>query len=270
MASILPAQELERLVSEQELVSRWPEGVDVNKRIQAASIDLSVGSIITPEGEVISEDMHLLPPGGMAVILTHEELCLPDDIAGTVFAPNALSLRGLLVLNPGHLDPGTKSPITARVINFRRVFAVIRVGEPLLTVVFDRLSDATDKPYPAARSRREYERELLDAAPATMAGTIDEFFKENIAAGLKKEFLSKSEALVTFGSYLWVLLVVFVGVDKIRQAVGQGGTLPEPWAFYREAAAGLFLGLAALWGAGKIVNGIISWAAGIRRRWKTE
>ncbi len=50
MASMLPAQELQRLVDEAELVSGWPEEVDVENRIQPASIDLSVGSVITPDG----------------------------------------------------------------------------------------------------------------------------------------------------------------------------------------------------------------------------
>ena len=58
--------------------------------------------------------------GQTAVISTLETIDFPDNIAGIGFPPSHLSIRGLLITNPGHVDPGYKGKMTFTVINMAK------------------------------------------------------------------------------------------------------------------------------------------------------
>lgn len=81
--------------------------------IQSSSIDLTVGEIFvpgTPDDDEGGANKSLseicLEQGHTAVVLSAEELKLPNDIAGIGSPPSRLSVRGLLLMNHGHVDPG--------------------------------------------------------------------------------------------------------------------------------------------------------------------
>jgi hypothetical protein len=69
-----------------------------------------------------------------------------------------MSSQGILVLNPGHIDPGYCGPLTVRAINLGATTKPIDLGARIFTVVFERLTKETSKPYPALQGSRE-ERE---------------------------------------------------------------------------------------------------------------
>lgn len=114
-----------------------------SKQYQPASLDLTVGAIITPETVIDlnsgAKDVRLAP-GGVATILTQEELHLPIDFIGTAFAINVLSHRGLLVLNSGHIDPGYRGVLAVKLVNLQKTSYTLRLGDPIFTVVFDRIA----------------------------------------------------------------------------------------------------------------------------------
>jgi deoxycytidine triphosphate deaminase len=128
--------------------------------VEACSYDLRVGTIFK-EGQIIrgEQGQVILQPGDIISLFTLEELNLPADIAATAFAMNAMSSQGILVLNPGHVDPGYKGPLTVRVINLRATPKSIDLGTKIFTVVFERLPKATSQPYPVMKDKRE-DREL--------------------------------------------------------------------------------------------------------------
>src|SRR6185437_8683197 len=86
--------------------------------VEACSYDMRVGTIFR-DGSRISgaKGQVILQPGDIVSLFTLEELNLPADIAATAFAINAMSSEGLLVLNPGHVDPGFRGPLTVKAIN---------------------------------------------------------------------------------------------------------------------------------------------------------
>jgi dCTP deaminase len=45
---------------------------------------------------------------------------MPNDIAGTIYPPNSLARKGLIMTNPGHIDPGFKGLITVCLVNMGR------------------------------------------------------------------------------------------------------------------------------------------------------
>jgi deoxycytidine triphosphate deaminase len=148
------------------------------KYVEACSYDMRVGTIFReglrvkgPQGQVI------LQPGDIVSLFTMEELDLPADIAATAFALNAMSSQGILVLNPGHIDPGYKGPLTVRAINLRATPKAIDVGTRIFTVIFERLPKPTGRPYPPIPGDKE-DRELkfnsidVEQNPQSMARLV--------------------------------------------------------------------------------------------------
>lgn len=126
--------------------------------VEGASYDLSVGTIIWKDSE--KKDVHTLhydpsipaanqetttlQPGQMLFVVTKEELNMPLDLSATVFSRNQLSRDGILALNTGHVDPGYSGPIIIRLINLRAIPYTLKLGTPIYTVVFQKLSQPID------------------------------------------------------------------------------------------------------------------------------
>ncbi len=152
------------LLRDEELVNLDPEivtGLDRSgdlysaaSRIQPASIDLTIGNIYLPEvkkGEEGSIQTPLsdcyLDPGHTAIVATKEILNLPSDLAVIGFPPSSVSIQGLLMTNPGHVDPGYSGVMKFTVINMGRQPFRLKSGEIIVTLLFFRLALPAKKPY---------------------------------------------------------------------------------------------------------------------------
>jgi dCTP deaminase len=110
--------------------------------VQPSSLDLHIGAIYIPgvkEGKPGSarnpKPDHTLKFGHTAVVATLEELKLPKNIAGFGFPPSHVSFRGLLMINPGHVDPGYEGPLRFTVINVGKDDIPLREGELIFTLL---------------------------------------------------------------------------------------------------------------------------------------
>lgn len=93
-------------------------------QVQPSSIDLRVGAVYRPEtrdnelGCATSPmERFSLPSGGTAVVETLEQCCFPNDVGAVAFPPSSISSRGLLMTDPGHVDPGYTGTLSFTVIN---------------------------------------------------------------------------------------------------------------------------------------------------------
>ena len=118
-------------------MGRW------NSHIQPASIDLSIGEIYVPgtqSGQPGSQGNGLkkllLCQGQTAVVETAEKLVVPADIAGIGFPPSSVSMQGILMTNPGHVDPGYKGALRFTVINIAKEPYELRAGSLICTLLF--------------------------------------------------------------------------------------------------------------------------------------
>lgn len=125
---------------------------DAESSIQASSVDLHIGKIYIPEKtgkEEGSQDcplqLHALKPGQTAIVSTVEELHLPSDIAAFGFPPNRVSAQGLLMTNPGHVDPGYVGPLRFTVINMGKNDYVLRLNDAIVTLLFMKLLRSAEK-----------------------------------------------------------------------------------------------------------------------------
>ncbi|MDQ3740929.1 MAG: hypothetical protein M3320_02655 [Actinomycetota bacterium] len=170
-----------------ELVKRNPrvfDGLDLDREpfskgsfIQPASVDLTIGAVYVPgaAAETLgSTDKPLeklsLAQGETAVVETRETCALPPEIGAIGFPPSSVSAQGLLMTNPGHVDPGYQGSLSFTVINMGKKPFPLAKGDRIVTLLLFRLEEAVRRPY----------------GPG---GAI----KPELLEGLSKEFLDVSE-----------------------------------------------------------------------------
>jgi dCTP deaminase len=140
-------------------VHRWrqvPEGDyhGAHSKIQAASLDLTIGNIHVPGteddrpgGAFTPLTEYALSQGHTAVLRTRETLNLGPKLAGIAFPPATLSLKGLLMTNPGHIDPGYRGHLHLTVINMSRESFPLRRGDRICRVLLIPLNEKAEAPY---------------------------------------------------------------------------------------------------------------------------
>lgn len=126
--------------------------------VQSASVDLTIGGIFLPDtapdapgGVNDPRTEWTLKTGETAVVTTLEELRLPPNIAGVGFPPSRVSFRGLLMTNPGHIDPGYIGGLRFTVINMAREPYALKRGEVIVTVLLFELDRDVRADYVARR-----------------------------------------------------------------------------------------------------------------------
>lgn len=120
--------------------------------VQPTSIDLTIGSIFIPKlvrkkkkDAPKSYENLILKQGHTAVILTKEILDFPSNIAGIGFPPSRLAIQGLLMTNPGHVDPGSKGPLHFAVINMGKEDISLRKGDRIFSLILIMLHENVHK-----------------------------------------------------------------------------------------------------------------------------
>jgi len=114
--------------------------------IQPCSVDLHIGEVFLP-GEASEATPGTLKPrtevtlatGQTAVIVTGETLNFPNNWAAYGFPPSHVSARGLLMTNPGHIDPGYHGSLRFTVINMSAEPFPLRTGDAIVTLLIDKL-----------------------------------------------------------------------------------------------------------------------------------
>jgi deoxycytidine triphosphate deaminase len=155
--TILRDDELIDAVTSNAASGPWIAGVDLptapadryssKSPIQASSIDLRIGNVYLPGEEETDlggaknpRESHTLETGETAVVTSMETLQLPSDIAGFGFPPSSVSFKGLLMTNPGHVDPGYTGVMRFTVINMAKDPYPLERGQKIATLLLFRLN----------------------------------------------------------------------------------------------------------------------------------
>jgi len=123
---------------------------------QACSLDLHVGAIYIPEslnGDLGSmthpkTDDHVLGTGGTVLISTREKITLPSDVGAICFSPSSMALKGVMITNMGHIDPGYSGNLHFTAINMGNEPYGLKVNyDCVCTVILFRLHESVEQPY---------------------------------------------------------------------------------------------------------------------------
>jgi deoxycytidine triphosphate deaminase len=120
--------------------------------IQPSSIDLTIGNIFLPGakrdeagGETAPLPGHNLRPGQTAILTTREQINLPANLAAIGFPPSSVSSKGILMTNPGHIDPGFSGHLDFTIINMGSQEYPLERGAAIVTVLVFELSGAAHR-----------------------------------------------------------------------------------------------------------------------------
>lgn len=184
------------------------KNIDGTYDLEPASYDLRAGIIIWKETNIKSGSSHpisksynqnlpltqqekvTLQPGQVMFVITYEEVKMPLELCGTVYAKNKFSREGILALTTGHIDPGIQCPIVIRLINLRSIPFTFHLGDPIYTVVFhtlevgDKNALVSHKPI----SMHETYKRTIDSANSALGNALNDL-------SLTREFIRKDEFL---------------------------------------------------------------------------
>lgn len=221
---ILPAQKIDQEISAGRLILNASA-----LNIEACSYDLRIGTVFK-DGQAISSSASglqsfVLRPGEMLSMFTLEDISLPDNICATVFPINSQSSKGLLVLNPGHIDPGYKGPISVRVLNISKQDMLIKHEEPIFTIVFDELLSATTKPYINSNSSRaklekDFAEKDINLSPGSLKKIVGEPNVLEIEKIVRTHWMSWSVFILTLLAAIFALIAAFPVFKDARTSVG--------------------------------------------------
>lgn len=191
--------------------------------VQPASLDLHIGQIYIPGvketeagGSSSPIKKYSLEAGATAVVSTSENLKIPKNIAAFGFPPDSVSAQGILMTNPGHIDPGYEGRIKFTLINMGKKAFPLKIGDMIATLIFVKV-EGINRDY---KERRKTSQQNVQE----LANKVDENIKEMLA-NLSADFLDvnkRAEAIVerrvwqvTLGGGLIValasVLIPFIG-----------------------------------------------------------
>ena len=174
--------------------------------VQGASVDLHIGDIYVPgakEGDAGGaqnpKSDHVLKTGETAVVTTKETLHLPNNVAGFGFPPSRVSFRGLLMTNPGHVDPGYEGVMRFTVINMAREAYSLRSGDRIVTLLLFELEKAVRSDW----RKRNPGGEAKGPSPISQA-TINRLSKDFVDVERRAKKIAKAKGVQ------WTLIVTAV------------------------------------------------------------
>jgi len=206
------------------LSSSDPLWASKDSPVQPASLDLHVGYIYVPG----TEPDHLgaenrgatcftIAPGHSVIVSTYEKLTIPSHLGGIVFPPSALSSKGILVANIGHIDPGFSGQLRFTIINMGgKEFPLERGRDTVATLLLFNLDKPCESSWgsrrPSAVTKGEPTRDELDSLSkdfADMEARISQVTKKTV-----------NRMQFRFG-LIAALLPIVLGIWTVWAATGQ-------------------------------------------------
>ncbi|UEG18721.1 dCTP deaminase [Pantoea ananatis] len=113
-----------------------------NFKVQPSSIDLTVKSIHLPDTNKVTR-AHKIDPGETVILEVNEVFNLSKDISGIVFPKNNLSKNGIIMTNPGHVDPGYNGILTLYLVNMSKQTFILREKDAVARLLLFKTSSIT-------------------------------------------------------------------------------------------------------------------------------
>ncbi|MDX9854573.1 MAG: hypothetical protein RBS81_12390 [Tenuifilaceae bacterium] len=200
----------------------------IEKNIKGCSYDLRIGTIFIQKKDEKDKIISIarnndriieIFPSEIVTMLTLEPVTLPNDICGTVFPINSLSSKGLLILNPGHIDPGYSGPISICAINLSNEIIRLSLKNEIFTIIFDKLEESTDS-YTRNNSaaRIDYENDFYRKRASKLSPSIFDLITINeYIPHLREQIMSVIKEKTN--NFLKIFFYILVGIATIFGAI---------------------------------------------------
>jgi dCTP deaminase len=218
--------ELELLIAQGQLVRNVK---NASSQVKGCSVDLTVGGIFLPGAKMDAVGCVQIPltelaleQGQTAVIVTQEIFALSPRHAGIAFPPSTVSLKGLLMTNPGHIDPGYSGPLHVTVINMGKKVFSLRAGDRIMRALLFELDTKASKA-PAQGTSGPVNAELLERLSHDFldvsARTQEAARVELKRAQVRQQYLQLGVPIVAV--ILTALLSYFLTLQKVEERMSK-------------------------------------------------
>jgi dCTP deaminase len=124
-----------------------------DKRIKQGAYELSLGKEVfltdskSGKKEILDEKncQIEIKPGQFALLLTDEQICIPDDKIAFISIKAGVKLKGLINVSGFHVDPGFKGQLVFSVYNAGPATIILDKGEPYFLIWFSELTEKLDE-----------------------------------------------------------------------------------------------------------------------------
>ncbi|GAA4461704.1 hypothetical protein GCM10023189_37450 [Nibrella saemangeumensis] len=178
--------------------------------IQPTSIDVRVKNIFIPGKKKKSRggseeplDQSSIATGGTVIVETMETLSLPSNISAIVFPPNSVSSKGILVTNPGHIDPGYEGNIKFTLLNMSKEPFALKRGDVIGTILFFLLDSDVRSDYKSRVKQTDSNKGIQDLNETLAHDFVN--INERIKEKLNKELTRYSLITTVIVGLLGVL-----------------------------------------------------------------
>lgn len=170
------------------------------RRVKHGAYDLSLGPEVfistKPEGTKQKLDINeqiTIPPGQFGLLLTEEEIAVPNDVIGFISIKFSIKMQGLVNVSGFHVDPGFKGRLKFAVYNAGSKYIPLSRGDAVFIIWFSDLTGATEDIYKGEHNKQavitSYDVSQLQgevASPAELKRQID---KLNLEFNVLKGFI---------------------------------------------------------------------------------
>lgn len=122
-------------------------------RLKSACYEMALGgeAFVTNEAgtkrRYASGDQVRIPPGQFGILITEEQVTIPDNVLAFISIKASKKMSGLVNVSGFHVDPGFQGRLKFSVYNAGSEPVVLEVGRPLFPIWFYELSSDDDSPY---------------------------------------------------------------------------------------------------------------------------
>lgn len=129
-------------------------------QIECASYTLRIGAeiYVSPDGDdgspnrqtavcLATGECFAIPPGQFALIMTEEQIEVPDDAIAFISIKATITLGGLINISGFHVDPGYKGRLLFSVINAGPRPIHLKQGQPIFLIWYADIDRQTNKTY---------------------------------------------------------------------------------------------------------------------------
>ena len=181
-----------------------------------ASYDLTVGTIVTPDGDT-GKTSFPLKPQGIVKVVSQEEFKLPPDVMGYVHVKTALCNEGVLALNIGIVDPCFSGPLQSALLNFGKVTHRIHKGDVFGRITFHQSQKLETDPLDPERVVKLQKLIVSETkAKASAQSDVDKYlaadfldFANTVKKAAKRATSEYRNTLLWYAPVLALLLAIF-------------------------------------------------------------
>ena len=151
---MLSKEKIKKLIEKSSLLKKEHKPAsELYSQIQSSSVDLTIDRIYAGEQKIAkynedieqhSLDIIYLQPGQTVVVQVAESFIMPEGLGGIIFPPNSMSKSGVIMTNPGHIDPNFQGMISVYLVNMGKREVRLKKGDKVATLLLFELTGVTE------------------------------------------------------------------------------------------------------------------------------